>query len=152
MYEYKRHNKLGFGSILLIILFIMAIIGQTALYFMNKGKFWDVLPIASIVIIVLSLIFAIFNMARRADGGFAFIIFFIIFLGGLVLSSLYGPFALNRNAQKAVDGGNYSEAIKNYTEIINKYSTSKYYSDAIKSIADNYVKTGDSKNLSLIHI
>ena len=146
MYEYKRRNRLGFGSILLIILFIMAIIGQIVLYFINKGKFWDILPIASIVIIVLSLIFAIFNMARRADGGFAFIIFFIIFLGGLVLSSLYGPFALNRNAQKAVDSGNYSDAIKNYTEIINKYSTSKYYSDAIKSIADNYVKTGDSKN------
>jgi len=66
MYEYKRRNKLGFGSILLIIIFIMAIIGQIVLYFINKGKFWDILPIASIVIIVLSLIFAIFNMARRA--------------------------------------------------------------------------------------
>lgn len=146
MYEYKRRNRLGFGSILLIILFIMAIIGQIVLYFINKGKFWDILPIASIVIIVLSLIFAIFNMARRADGGFVFIIFFIIFLGGLVLSSLYGPFALNKNAQKAVDTGNYSAAIKNYTEIIDKYSTSKYYNPALKSIADNFNKIGDSTN------
>jgi len=146
MYEYKKRNKLGFGSIILIILFVLAIIGQAVLYFINKGKFWDILPIASIVIIVLSLIFAIFNMARRAEGGFVFIIFFIIFLGGLVLSSLYGPFALNNNAQKAVDGGNYSAAIKNYTEIIDKYSTSKYYNTALKSIADNFNKIGDSEN------
>ncbi|MHB1377041.1 MAG: tetratricopeptide repeat protein [Candidatus Humimicrobiaceae bacterium] len=146
MYEYKRRNKLGFGSILWIILFIMAIISQVVLYFMNKGKFWDILPIASIVIIVLSLILAIFNMARRADGGFVFIIFFIIFLGGLVLSSLYGPFALNNDAQKAVDAGNYSAAIKNYTEIIDKYSTSKYYNPALKNIADNFNKIGDSEN------
>jgi tetratricopeptide (TPR) repeat protein len=146
MYEYRKRNQLGFGSILLIILFILSIISLAVLYFINKGKFWDILPIASIAIIVLSLIFAIFNMARRAEGGFVFIIFFIIFLGGLVLSSLYGPFALNRNAQKAVDGGNYNEAIKNYTEIINKYSAGKYYNDAIKSIADNYNKAGDSEN------
>ena len=146
MYDYKRHNRLGLGSILLIILFILAIIGLAVLYFMNKGKFWDILPIASIVIIVLSLIFAIFNMARRADGGFVFIIFFMIFLGGLVLSSLYGPFALNKNAQKAVDAGNYSAAIKNYAEIIDKYSTSKYYNPSLKSIADNFNKIGDSGN------
>ncbi len=146
MYEYRNHNKLGFGSILLIIIFILSVIGSIILYFINKGKFWDILPIASIVIIVLSLIFAIFNMARRAEGGYVFIIFFIIFLGGLVLSSLYGPFALNRNAQRAVDSGNYSDAIKNYTEIINKYSTSRYYDDAIKNIAGNYDKTGDNKN------
>jgi len=146
MYEYRKRNKLGFGSILLILLFILSIIGHVVLYFINKGKFWDILPIASIAIIVLSLIFAIFNIARRAEGGYVFIIFFIIFLGGLVLSSLYGPFALNRNAQKAVDGGNYSDAIKNYTEIINKYATSKYYNDALTSIADNYNKTGDNEN------
>jgi tetratricopeptide (TPR) repeat protein len=146
MYEYRKRNRLGFGSILFIILFVLAVIGQIVLYFINKGKFWDILPIASIVIIVLSLILAIFNMARRAEGGFAFIIFFIIFLGGLVLSSLYGPFALNKNAQKAVDAGNYSVAIKDYTEIIEKYSTSKYYNPALKSIADNFNKIGDSKN------
>ena len=146
MYEYRNRNRLGLGSILLIILFVFSIIAFAVLFFLNKGKFWDILPIASITIIVLSLIFAIFNMARRADGGFVFIIFFIIFLGGLVLSSLYGPFALNRNAQKAVDSGNYSVAIENYSEIINKYSTSKYYNDALINIADNYDKAGDSRN------
>ncbi|MHB1346375.1 MAG: tetratricopeptide repeat protein [Candidatus Humimicrobiaceae bacterium] len=146
MYEYRKRNRLGLGSILLILLFIFSIIGSAVLYFVNKGKFWDILPIASIVIIVLSLIFAIFNIARRAEGGFVFILFFIIFLGGLVLSSLYGPFALNRNAQRAVDGGNYSEAIKNYAEIIDKYSTSKYFNDAIINIADNYNKIGDDRN------
>src|SRR5665811_226665 len=40
----------------------------------------------------------------------------------------------------------YSAAIKNYTEIIDKYSTSKYYNPALKSIADNFNKTGDSEN------
>lgn len=146
MYEYRSRNKLGFGSILLILLFILTIVTLVVLYFINIGKFWDILPIASIVIIVISLIFAIFNMARRADGGFIFIIFFLIFLAGLVLSSLFGPFALNRNAQKAIDGGNYSEAIKNYSEIINNYSTSRYYSEALKSIASDYNKIGDNEN------
>lgn len=146
MYDYRSRNKLGFGSILLILLFILAIISLAVLYFINKGKFWDILPIASIVIIVLSLIFAIFNMARRADGGFIFIIFFLLFLAGLVLSSLFGPFALNRNAQKAIDDQKYSEAIKNYNEIINNFSTSRYYNDALKNLAVYYDKIGDNVN------
>ena len=40
----------------------------------------------------------------------------------------------------------YSAAIKNYTEIMDKYSTSKYYNPALKSIADNFNKIGDSTN------
>ena len=86
MYEYTRKSRMGLGSILLIILFVLSIIGLGVLFFLNKGNFWDILPIASIVIIVLSLIFAIFNMARRAEGGFIFILFFIIFLAGLIIS------------------------------------------------------------------
>jgi len=146
MYEYQRRSRLGFGSILLIVLFIMIVLGLLVLYFVNKGKFWDFLPVTSIVIIVLSLIFAIFNMARRTSGGFIFIIFFLMFLAGLVLSSLFGPFALNKNAQKAVDEGDYNTAIKNYDEIIKNYSTSKYYDEALKNIASDYNKIGDYEN------
>ncbi|MCE5328841.1 tetratricopeptide repeat protein [bacterium] len=146
MYEYRRRNNLGFGSILLIIIFIIIIIGFLILYFINKGKFWDFLPATSIVIIILSLIFAIFNMARRSSGGFIFIIFFLIFLGGLVLSSLFGPFALNKNAQKAADDADYNAAIKNYNEIIKTYSTSKYYDEALKNIVFDYYNTGDYEN------
>ncbi len=146
MYEYTRKNKLGLGSILLIILFIFSIIGLAVLFFINKGKFWDILPITSIVIIILSLIFAIFNMARRAEGGFIFILFFIIFLAGLVISSIFGPFALSRNAQKAIDSGDYSTAIDNYNEIIENYSTGKYYGDSLKGITAAYRKTDDHEN------
>ncbi|MDD5659283.1 MAG: tetratricopeptide repeat protein [Actinomycetota bacterium] len=146
MYEYRRRNKLGLGSILLIILFTITVLGLLILYFINKGEFWDYLPIVSIVIVILSLLFAIFNMARRANGSFIFIIFFLIFLGGLVLSSLTGPFALNKNAQKAADSGDYNTAIKDYGAIIKTYSTSKYYDDALKNIVSNYYNTGDYKN------
>jgi len=146
MYEYTRKSKLGLGSILLILLFIFTIIGLAILFLINKGKFWDILPIASIVIIILSLIFAIFNMAKRAEGGFIFILFFIIFLAGLVTSSIFGPFALSRNAQKAIDSGDYNTAINNYNEIIDNYSTGKYYDDSLKGITSAYQKTDDYEN------
>ncbi|MCL4378844.1 MAG: tetratricopeptide repeat protein [Actinobacteria bacterium] len=146
MYEYRRRNKLGAGSILLILIFILVIAALAVLYFVNKGKFWDILPIASIVIIVLSLIFAIFNMARKADGGFIFIILFLIFLAGLVLSNLFGPFALNKNAQEASDKGDYKSAIKNYEEIIKNYSTSRYYNEALKNVVSDYNNAGDFEN------
>lgn len=146
MYDYRSRNKLGLGSILLIILFIFTIIALAILFFIDKGKFWDILPIVSIVVIILSLIFAIFNMAKRADGGFLFLIFFLIFLSGLVLSSLFGPFMLNKNAQKAIEQQNYNEAIKNYNEIVSKFPTSKYYDDAIKILPFYYDKIGDNEN------
>ncbi len=146
MYEYSRRNKLGLGSILLIILFIFTIISLAVLFFVNKGKFWDILPIASIIIIILSLIFAIFNMARRADGGFIFILFFIIFLAGLVMSSIFGPFALTRTAQKAADSGDYADAINNYNKIINNFSTSRYYENSLKEITLAYQKINDYEN------
>ncbi len=146
MYEYTRKSKLGLGSILLIILFILTIIGLAVLFFINKGKFWDILPITCIVIIILSLIFAIFNMARRAEGGFIFILFFIIFLAGLVISSIFGPFALSRNAQKALDSGDYSTAIDNYNEIIESYSSGRYYDDSLKGITSAFQKTDDYEN------
>ena len=146
MYDYSRRNKLGLGSILLIILFIFTIISLTIFFFINKGKFWDILPIASIIIIILSLIFAIFNMARRADGGFIFILFFIIFLASLVISSIFGPFALTRTAQKALDSGDYSTAINNYNEIIANFSTSRYYENSLKEITFAYQKINDYEN------
>ncbi|MDD3520403.1 MAG: tetratricopeptide repeat protein [Actinomycetota bacterium] len=146
MYEYTRKSKLGLGSILLIILFIFTIIGLAILFFLNKGKFWDFLPIASIAAIIISLIFAIFNMAKRAEGGFIFILFFIIFLAGLVMSSILGPFALSRNAQKAIDSGDYNTAIDNYNEIISNYPTSRYYDDSLKEITSAYQKTDDYEN------
>jgi len=147
MYEYSRKNRMGLGSILLIILFVLSIIGLAVLFFINKGKFWDILPIASIVIIVLSLIFAIFNMARRAEGGFIFILFFIIFLAGLIISSIFGPFALSREAQKSLDSGDYRKAIDCYNEIIDKYSSSRYYDTSLAGIISAYKETNDYENI-----
>lgn len=146
MYEYNRKSRLGFGSIFLIILFSLTIIFLSILFFINKGKFWDLLPIISVAIIILSLIFAIFNVSRRASGGFIFILFFLLFIGGLIISSIYGPFALSREAQQAIDSENYLVAIKNYNEIINKYSTSRYYEESLKNIVYAYQKTGDYNN------
>ena len=102
MYDYNRRQKIGPITILFLFLFSGSVVGLAVIFFLDKGRFWDVLPYFCIPIIVLSLIFAIYNLVRRCNAGLVFILFFIIFTIGLVLSSVYGPFALKREAASSM--------------------------------------------------
>ncbi len=146
MYTYKRKNKAGPGSIIFIILFLLAIVSLAYLFYMNKGLFWDILPFASMVIVIISLIFAIFNFVRRNYIGFLFIIFFIIFLGGIIISSLFGPFSLNYRGNRYFEETDYRQAISFYSEIVNNYQSSRYFDDALINITYSYYHNNDCKN------
>ncbi|MGM0365626.1 MAG: tetratricopeptide repeat protein [Actinomycetota bacterium] len=143
MYTYKRRNKPGPGSIIFIVLFILTIIGLAYLLYTDRGIFWDYLPLVSIIAVVLSLIFAVFNFVRRSGIGFAFIFFFIVFLAGIIVSSIFGPFALNLRAQSHFEENQFSEAIDEYLKIVENYPSSRYYENALKNLPFAYYEDGN---------
>jgi len=138
MYEYNRRRKIGPLTILFLFLFASSLIGLSILSYLNKGKFWDMLPFFCIPIIVFSLILAIYNLARRCNAGLVFILFFIIFTIGLVLSSIFGPFALQREAVRSLDEKNYADTIEKYDLILENYPNSRYGPEALREISFAY--------------
>lgn len=143
MYSYKSRGNIGAGSIFFIVLFILVIIGGGYLYFLDKGRFWDILPIICIPATVISLILIIVYLIRKNISGYVFIIFFLIFLSGIVLSSLFGPFALYRSAKDNYDNKLYSTSIKNFKSIVEDYPNSRYADDSLKSLAYSYYLNND---------
>jgi len=138
MYTYKRRGKVSPGSIFFIVLFILITIGLGYLLYLDKGKFWDILPFVSMPIIIISLILIIFNFVRRTRIGYIFILFFIIFLAGLTLSSIFGPFAAYSEAQKNFDNKQYSDSTDKFKIILGNYPNSKYADDALKNMSYAY--------------
>jgi len=138
MYEYDRRRKIGPVTILFLFLFSASMVGLAVMSYLDRGRFWDMLPYFCIPIIVLSLIFAIYNLVRRCNAGFVFILFFIIFTIGLVLSSVYGPFALRSGAADSIEQGDYADAIEKYTAILEKYPSSRYAGEALHGISFAY--------------
>src|SRR4030043_1910680 len=114
MYTYRKKYRLDPGSIFFIVLFILTIIGMGYLSYLDKGRFWDLLPFVSITAIIISLVLIIFNFVRRTRGSSFFIFFFILFVTGLILSNIFGPSALSYKAEKSLDNKNYSESINYY--------------------------------------
>lgn len=138
MYSYRNRKNIGAGSIFFIVLFILVVIGGGYLFFLDKGRFWDILPIICIPTAVISLILIIVYLVRKNVSGYVFIIFFIIFLGGIILSSLFGPFALYRSAKDNYDNKNYNDSIKEFKSIVENYPNSRYADDSLKSLAYSY--------------
>jgi len=138
MYTYNKRRKTGPISILFLVLFSCSVVGLGVLSYLDKGRFWDMLPYFCIPIIALSLILAIFNLVRRGSIGLIFIIFFIIFGIGLVLSSLFGPYALNREASGSYESKEYNSAISSYELLLENYPTSRHVDDALKNISFAY--------------
>ncbi|MCK5567701.1 MAG: hypothetical protein KAI62_07300, partial [Actinomycetia bacterium] len=66
MYTYNRRRKTGPITILFLVLFSCSIVGLGVLSYLDKGRFWDMLPYFCIPIIALSLIMAIFNLVRHS--------------------------------------------------------------------------------------
>jgi outer membrane protein assembly factor BamD (BamD/ComL family) len=143
MYHYRRNNRLGGGSVFFIVLFMLATGILAYFYITDTGRFWDILPIASIAIMGLSFIVFLFNLLRRISGSFIFFMFFLIFLAALVFSSLQGPFALYRQANKSVEANDLESASENLKAIIADYQGSRYYEEALLMIPYIYNDLGD---------
>ena len=143
MYSYRSRRSIGAGSIFFIVLFILVMIGGGYLFFLDKGRFWDILPLICIPAAVISLILIIVYLVRKNVSGYVFIIFFIIFLGGIALSSLFGPFALQRSAKDNFDNKIYNVAIKEFKSIVENYPNSRYANDSLKSLAYSYYLNGN---------
>jgi tetratricopeptide (TPR) repeat protein len=146
MYTYESRKKVGAGSIFFIVLFIIVFIGIGYLFFIDKGRFWDILPIVCIPSAVITLILIIFYFVKRSTSGYVFLLFFIIFLTGIILSSFFGPFALYHSAQDSFENKKYSEAIINYKTIVVSYPNSRYSDDSLKNLAYSYYLNQDYEN------
>ncbi|MCJ7471798.1 MAG: tetratricopeptide repeat protein [Actinobacteria bacterium] len=138
MYKYNRRRKTGPITILFLVLFSCSIVGLGVLSYLDKGRFWDMLPYFCIPIIALSLILAIFNLVRHSSIGLIFIIFFIIFGIGLVLSSLFGPYSLKREASGSYESKEYNSAISSYELLLYHYPNSRHADEALKNISFAY--------------
>src|SRR4030042_2646492 len=143
MYTYRKKYRLDPGSIFFIILFVLTIIGMGYLIYLDKGKFWDLLPFVSIPAIIISLVLIIFNFIRRTRGSTFFIFFFIFFVTGLVLSNVFGPTALSYKAEKSLNNKNYQQSIGYYKTLLNNYPNSKLSANALKDISFAYYSNND---------
>ncbi|MFA5015164.1 MAG: outer membrane protein assembly factor BamD [Actinomycetota bacterium] len=143
MYTYRKKYRLDPGSIFFIVLFILTIIGMGYLIYIDKGKFWDLLPFVSIPAIVISLVLIIFNFIRRTIGNTFFIFFFILFLTGLILSNIFGPIALIYKAEKSLANKNYEESIGYYKTLLNNYPSSRLSASAMENISFAYYSNKD---------
>ncbi len=143
MYTYRKKYRLDPGSIFFIALFILTIIGMGYLIYIDKGKFWDLLPFVSIPAIVISLVLIIFNFIRRTIGSAFFILFFIFFLTGLILSNIFGPTALTYKAEKSLSNKNYEESIGYYKTLLNNYPGSRLSASALENISFAYYSNKD---------
>jgi len=138
MYDYNRRRKIGPVTILFLFLFSASIVGLFIISYLDRGRFWDILPYFCIPIIALSLVFSIYNLVRRCNAGFIFILFFIVFTIGLVLSSVFGPFALKREAVGLLEEKDYPGAIEKLDSILVDYPNSRHAREALKNISYAY--------------
>lgn len=113
------------------------------LVYIDKGRFWDILPFVSIPVVIISLILIIFNFIRRTKGSSFFIIFFLLSIAGLILSNIFGPSALAGNAQKSYDNEDYSQSINYYDTLLENYPNSRFADSALKNISFAYYLNGN---------
>jgi TolA-binding protein len=140
---YESKKSISGGSIVFTVLFFLVFIGAGYLFFIDKGTFWDYLPFICIPSLVITLILLIFYFIKRNSSGYIFTIFFLIFLSGMILSSIFGPFALINSAAGEYSGKQYTEAITNYKKILDTYPNSKYAKEALVNISDSYYRNGN---------
>jgi tetratricopeptide (TPR) repeat protein len=142
MYTYKR-RRFGPGSIFFIVVFSLTAIGMGCLAYLNRGKFWDILPYVCIPVIILSIILIIFNLIRRNRGNFFFILFFLTSLTILILSYIFGPSVLNTKAQDSYESGDYDRSIDHYNTLLKNYSGSRLAVDAMGKLPYSYYANAD---------
>jgi outer membrane protein assembly factor BamD (BamD/ComL family) len=119
---YASRKSVSGGSIVFTVLFFLVFFGAGYLFFIDKGKFWDYLPFICIPSLVLTL---------------------ILLIVGMILSSIFGPFALINSATEEYSGKNYTQAITNYKKILDTYPSSRYATEALINISDSYYRNGN---------
>lgn len=145
MYSYRRRGRLDAGSIFFIIVFVLTGIGISYLAYADRGKFWDILPFICIPAIVISLVFMIINFIRRTRGSSFFILFFALSIAGLILSSFFGPSALNYQAERNTDNKNYEQSIYYYKVLLDNYPNSRLADRALENISFAYFSNHNYK-------
>ncbi len=146
MDSYRSRRALSAGSIFFIVFFILVSIGAGYLFFIDQGIFWDYALYFCIPVVVINLILMIFYFVKRSISGYIFLLFFLVFLTIIVLSSFLGPFALINSARESYDNEKYGNAITDYKEIIDKYPGSRHAKEASERIAYSYYMSGDYEN------
>lgn len=142
MYPYNRRRISIAGVIFFIVLFTLIIIGSAWFLFHDKGMFWDYLPFICIPSALINLILLIFYFAKRSFSGYVFTLFFVVFLAGIILSSLFGPFKLYHDGMDAYESSNYDVSAEKFRLIIENYPSSRYAEDSTKNIAYSYYLNG----------
>jgi len=138
MYIYRRRRRLDGGSIFFTVLFILVTIGISYLAYVDRGKFWDILPFVCIPTVVISLILIIINFTRRTGGSILFVLFFILSISGLILSNFLGPPALINKAERSFDNKNYEQSIYYYRTLLDNYPNSRLADKALENIPYAY--------------
>jgi len=146
MYTYRSRRAASAGAIFFIVFFILVLIGTGWLFYLDRGRFWDFLIYICIPSMVINLILLIFYFIKRSGSGFIFILFFLVFLAGIVLSSLFGPYRLYRDAMESMENKQYAISINNFETILDKYPSSKYAGDSAKNIAYASFLNGNYEN------
>jgi len=142
MYTYKR-SRIGPSSIFFIVVFTLAAAGMGCLAYINKGRFWDILPFVSIPVVAVSLILIIFNFIRRTRGNLFFALFFLLSLAGLILSNIFGPSVLINKAQQSYDNEDYTQSIDHYNTLLDNYPGSSLSGNALENISYTYYSNAD---------
>jgi tetratricopeptide (TPR) repeat protein len=142
MYTYKR-KRFGPVSIFFIAVFILTAVGMGCLAYLNKGKFWDILPYVCIPVIILSIVIIIFNLIRRNRGNFFFTLFFLSSLLGLILSYIFGPSVLSDKAQNSFESEDYGQSIDYYNELLKNYPGSSLAVNALGNVPYSYYANAD---------
>ena len=146
MYYYRERRSISAGAIFYAVFFIFIFIGCGVLLYIDKGLFWDWLPLISIFSAILNLILLITYFIKKNISGYVFTAFFLIFLTGIVLSSLFGPFALNYKSRDAYDEKRYIDAVNGFKTIFEEYPNSRYAKEISKDIAYTYYLANDFEN------
>ena len=143
MNQYSSRKSISGGAIVFMVLFFLVFIGAGYLLFIDKGRFWDYLPFICIPSLVITLILLIFYFIKRNSSGYIFTIFFLVFLSGMIMLSIFGPFALISSAAEEYSGKQYNEAITDYKKILENYPNSKYAKEALVNISESYYLNGN---------
>jgi tetratricopeptide (TPR) repeat protein len=143
---YRSRRALSAGSLFFIVFFLLAFIALGYFFYIDQGRFWDYSLYIFIPAVVVSLILMIFYFVKRSVSGYVFLLFFLIFLTLTILSSFIGPFALINSARDSYENSDYSSAISDYEEILEKYPASRYALEASENIAQAYYLNGDHEN------
>ena len=140
---YRSRRTISAGSVFFIVFFLLACIAIGYFFYIDQGRFWDYSLFIFIPLVVICLVLMIFYFVKRSVSGYIFLLFFVIFVTLIILSSFIGPFALINSAGESYKSGQYNSAISDYREILDRYPNSRHALEASEKIARAHYLNGD---------